>query len=135
MIVEGTIAVVMLVAVFLILFYRDPKRRIPSGNVIVSPADGKIIGIIPYDRETSVNKGNKGIIKNASEGGPKKGVIVAIFMRLWDVHINRAPVEGNVLFIRHTSGRFHTAQLIRAENEKNEILIKHKTLGNVKVIQ
>ncbi|MEK6948722.1 MAG: phosphatidylserine decarboxylase, partial [Nanoarchaeota archaeon] len=40
------LAIIAMLALFLINFYRDPERKIPSGNNIVSPADGKIISIL-----------------------------------------------------------------------------------------
>ena len=135
MLIEATIGIAALAIVFLIVFYRDPSRHSPPGNTVASPADGKIIGIIPYGKELAVRKGTHGIVQNVTEGGPKKGVIIAIFMRVWDVHVNRCPVEGKVMKVRHQDGKFQPAQRIQWENEKNEILLKHKTLGVIKVIQ
>src|SRR3989338_8672598 len=127
MIASATGIIVAVILIFLIVFYRDPTRKIPTGNIIVSPADGKVIDVIIYNCDTSVKKGAFGLIKDVVSGCPKKGVIIAIFMRVWDVHVNRCPVDGKALSIQHKDGKFHAAQHIQFENEKNEILIKHKT--------
>src|SRR3989344_659280 len=56
MLIESTIGIAALAIVFLIVFYRDPSRHSPPGNTVASPADGKIIGIIPYGKELGVIK-------------------------------------------------------------------------------
>ena len=84
---------------FMVYFFRDPERRIPVGeNVLVSPADGKVILISPNPPIPPLLRGG--------EGG---FIEVSIFMSPLDVHVNRAPCEGTVEGVVHTSGRFLSA--------------------------
>src|SRR4051812_45402239 len=59
-----------LVAAFCLYFFRDPDRTIPSGPVAVSPADGKIVAVLP-------------------EAGRNR---ISIFLNIFDVHVNRTPI-------------------------------------------
>ncbi len=89
----------------IILFFRDPERRIPQGNdLIVSPADGRVIQL----RED------------------KRQVIISIFMSIFNVHINRVPVSGVVERIEYKPGKFLTAFKDSASrlNERFEIEIR-----------
>ena len=94
-----------------LLFFRDPNRRVPNGeNLVVSPADGKII------------------VAESSNGKQ----IISIFMSVLDVHINRVPVTGIVERVEHKPGKFKAA--FRSDaldvNERMEIEIKTDK-GNV----
>ena len=96
---------------FCINFFRDPKRNIPMGdNLIISPADGKIVKII-------------GI--NDSDVGDAK--LVSIFLNVFNVHVNRIPVAGTIEDIRYNPGKFLAAFNPKAsmDNEQNVIMIKN----------
>lgn len=98
-------------AIFIAFFFRNPEREIPSGeDIIVSPADGKVI-----------------LIKDVIDEGGLKGrsIMVSIFLSLFDVHINRIPCSGEVIDMKHKRGRFIPAFKDRAslENEQVSILI------------
>ena len=133
--------IVLLIILFLIFFNRDPERNIPQGRNIVSPADGKIIEIIDLSKlkkkDIEVKKGLTGKIKTETEDITKNGYLVSIFMNLGDVHVQRAPVDGKVIFVEYKKGKFIPANKFKAfiENEKIEIVIKNKKLGKIKVIQ
>lgn len=105
-----SLAAVVLTA-FIAWFFRDPVRTPPSvpGSVI-SPADGTIVysGDCPPGRYFA-------------EPGKK----VSVFMSIFDVHVNRAPVSGEVLSVRYHPGRFHVASVDKAslENEQNGVRI------------
>ncbi len=130
-------------------FLRDPARKIPGGDSIVSPADGRVIDAFKLDNSTKnkklkVKKGAFGkIFSSASEvmpGQAKGAYVVSIFMSVFDVHVQRAPVSGSVEAISYKKGKFIVASSLDAfENEKNEILIKYKNRENksraIKVIQ
>src|SRR5215472_9414588 len=64
-----------LVALFCLYFFRDPERAIPSGPVAVSPADGKVIAVVA--ESPTVNR-------------------LTIFLNIFDVHVNRAPIAGTI---------------------------------------
>ena len=86
-------------------FFRDPERKIPVGEgIVVSPADGKVV---------EMNE----IIHLPFHDFPLKRV--SIFLSLWDVHINRAPVSGKVIHFGYRPGRFFPA-FIRKSSDRNE---------------
>ena len=138
MLLEIIIAVLgLLIASFLLNFYRDPKRTIPKGNNIVSPADGRVISIIDTaEKEIKVSKGLIGKIKILTKDIADECYAVSIFMSPLDVHINRAPIEGKITSIKHTNGKFFKAYDLEKslENEKNEMVIENKNI-KIKVIQ
>jgi len=120
---------------FLLNFYRDPKRTIPKGSNIVAPADGRVISIIDTTKASiMVKKGLLGKIKTYTIS--KQCYVISIFMSPFNVHINRAPIEGVVKSVKHTKGSFFRAYDLEKsfENEKNEIVIQNKKI-KVKVIQ
>jgi phosphatidylserine decarboxylase len=86
-------------------FFRNPPRTCPAGDGVVSPADGTVV----YVKELEPNQ-DVIVIKKGIEAGIKDIVrqdlalprmLVGIFMSPFDVHYNRAPVSGEVEFIRH----------------------------------
>jgi phosphatidylserine decarboxylase len=96
----------LLLALFVACFFRDPERRIPSDeSLIVSPADGKIVGI---------------------GAGPEGTTRVSIFLSVFNVHINRAPLGGEVVSVRYQPGRFKAAfdPAASVENEQNVLVIR-----------
>jgi phosphatidylserine decarboxylase len=134
---QSLIAILILIILFLLNFYRDPKRNIPKGNNIVAPADGKVISILKISKDsTNIKKSLFGKIKTLTKDIAKECYVVSIFMSPLDVHINRAPVNGIVRSIRYSKGRFFQAYNLEKslQNEKNEIIIQNKQL-KVKVIQ
>jgi len=111
------------VTFFICYFFRDPERVIPKGgNVVVSPADGKVIAV------------------ETLEGHPlyESGCIkISIFMTIFDVHVNRVPVDGTVRTIRYTPGKFSAAdkKLASTRNEQNAVIIDTDTGKPVGVVQ
>ncbi|MBR9677071.1 phosphatidylserine decarboxylase family protein [Candidatus Woesearchaeota archaeon] len=140
----GSVIIAWLVAGWLAFykfyFLRDPIRTIPPGNNIVSPADGKIIKIIEYDKKTvKLKKGLFGKIITLSDDVAPTGYFISIMLTVFDVHFQRAPITGQVLKTHYSKGKFidvvnNRDSLLVLENEKNEILFKNKDL-KVKVIQ
>ncbi len=126
------------VLLFTVYFYRDPNRNIPSGNnLCLSPADGTILYIKEYTGVPEVYKdGNKYILKNISNYYKNGSYVVGIFMSPFDVHVNRAPVGGKVVYIKHFDGGFYPAFMgdLSKKNERNIIIIKNGT-NYVGVIQ
>ena len=131
------IAVILPLILFLLNFYRDPKRKIPKGSNIVAPADGKIISIIyTSDKIIKARKGSFGKIKTLAKDVARQCYVISIFMSPLDVHINRSPIQGTVKSAKHTKGTFFKAYDLEKslENEKNEIIIQNKKI-KIKVIQ
>ena len=107
-------------------FFRDPERVVPQAdNVIVSPADGLVSLITqvepPLELQIEDGSGQKGL-----PSGPVTRV--SIFMSVFDVHINRAPIGGLVRRVIYIPGRFMNADLDKAseENERQHILIERQ---------
>ncbi len=129
-----TIIIIGLI-VFSIIFYRDPQRSIPIENgIIISPADGTVISI-----DTVKSGDNPVTIKNGKEIylTELKGIIegnytmVAIFMGPFDVHINRAPISGQVRDTIYLEGGHSPAfGNVLTENERNIVVID----GDVRVV-
>ena len=107
----------VLLSGFVAYFFRDPAREIPGEpGLIVSPGDGRVVEI-----------------RTLPEGGR---IRVSIFLSLFDVHINRAPVAGVVRSVHYQPGRFLPANLDRAalENERNDLTIESE-IGEVRLSQ
>jgi len=105
-------------------FFRDPERVVPqSEGAIVSPADGLVtlIAEVEPPEELQIDDGS-GIAGLPS--GPVTRV--SIFMSVFDVHINRAPIGGVVRRLVYLPGRFLNADLDKAseENERQHIMIE-----------
>ena len=95
-----------LLALFCLYFFRDPDRKVPPGPVAVSPADGKVIDLRPAE----------------AEGGRR----LSIFLNVFDVHVNRAPIAGRITDIHYTPGKFKVASVdaASAENEQNTLVVQ-----------
>lgn len=107
-----------LLTIFTLNFFRDPERNTPSDkNVIVSPADGKVI-IIKEVEEPNFIKG--------------KATQISVFMSPLNVHVNRIPVDGTVNYVKYHKGEYIAAFEDKASevNERSEIAIDSK-LGKV----
>ncbi|MEM4245136.1 MAG: phosphatidylserine decarboxylase [Candidatus Nanoarchaeia archaeon] len=83
---------------------RDPERKIPEGNVIVSPADGKIIEVRRVKGLVNGKKG-LGLVETLASDVAKECYMVAIFMNPLNVHVNRSPIKGKILKIKHSKKR------------------------------
>ena len=100
-------------------FFRDPVRTTPRGEkLIVAPADGLItmIARVPPPPE----------LRGADGLGDGEYTRVSIFMSVFDVHINRAPISGRVKRIAYVPGKFVNADLDKAsdDNERQHFLIE-----------
>ena len=96
--------------IFIFYFFRDPERVVPIGDdILVSPADGLITNI------TEIKEGKKPYTK------------VSIFLSIFNVHIQRLPISGEVTKVNYIEGKFINATLDKAsdENERLKITIKN----------
>jgi phosphatidylserine decarboxylase len=93
-----------LVGVFCAWFFRDPERLIPAGPVAVSPADGKVVAVVQEA---------PGITR------------ISIFLNIFDVHVNRAPISGIITDVEYRKGQFLVASREEAssQNEQNKVTI------------
>lgn len=96
---------------FVLYFFRDPERTPPSDlAAVVAPADGRVVEIVD----------------ETWEGRP--GRRVSIFLSVWDVHVQRAPVAGLIRRVDYRPGRFYGALRARASAENEQILISLSSL-------
>jgi len=101
-----------LITFFILQFFRDPPRDVPLGDqYILSPADGRIVAVMactdPYLQRPAIK--------------------ISVFMNVFNVHSNRAPVAGTVRQIVYQPGRFFNADLDKAstDNERNAIVLEN----------
>ena len=99
-----------IIAVFCVQFFRDPPRAVPGQpNAVLSPADGRIVKVEkvrdPYTQRDTL--------------------LLSVFMNVFNVHSNRAPVDGTVERVDYQAGKFINADLDKAstENERNAMVM------------
>ena len=115
-------ALAWLVALFILQFFRDPARAVPTqASAVLSPADGRIVKVErcrdPYlDREA---------------------LKISVFMNVFNVHSNRSPVDGTVVNAWYHAGRFVNAALDKAslENERNALHLRTPGGDDVTCVQ
>ena len=106
----------MILTLFVTWFFRDPERTpTADDSCLLSGGDGKVIEIMPLP-----------------DGGTKVGVFLSVF----DVHVNRVPLSGDVTEVDYRRGRFLAAwnTIASDENERCAIVIDHPR-GQVRVVQ
>ena len=100
----GTAVVLLAMAAFIASFFRDPERKPPADSAaVVSPADGRVMEVV----------------QESFDGRP--GRRISIFLAIWNVHVNRAPMSGRLERVEYRPGKFYAAMRARAsaENEQN----------------
>ena len=111
-----------IISLFILQFFRDPIRSIPQDrNLIVSAADGRIISI-----EKTIDPYKK-----------RKAIKVSVFMNVFNVHSNKAPVSGQIINKWYFPGKFFNASLSKAslENERCALLIETKDKQLITCVQ
>ncbi|MGC1105640.1 MAG: phosphatidylserine decarboxylase family protein [Candidatus Acidiferrales bacterium] len=101
-------AIFIALGLFVLYFFRDPERQIPSEpGAVVSPADGRVVELVdePFDN--------------------RPGKRISIFLSIFNVHVNRAPVAGRICRMDYHPGKFMGAWRDKASeaNEQNVITI------------
>ena len=102
-----------ILALFFTYFFRNPNRSIPHDpTILVSPADGKVMEVTEVFEDTYLHQQCKK---------------VTIFLSVFDVHVNRAPMAGEITFRQYTEGQFLPAykDSVGYENERHTISIKN----------
>ncbi len=104
----------LILLIFTFYFFRDPERVVPLGDdILVSPADGLITNISEYKE------------------GKKSYTKVSIFLSVFNVHIQRLPVSGQITKIDYIEGKFINATLDKASKENERLRLTLKSGSNV----
>ena len=104
----------LILLIFTFYFFRDPERVVPIGDdILVSPADGLITNI------TGIKEGKKLYIK------------VSIFLSVFNVHIQRLPISGEITKVDYIEGKFINATLDKASDENERLKITLKNGNNL----
>jgi phosphatidylserine decarboxylase len=92
-------------ALYCLYFFRDPERVPPPGDVLVAPADGKVVSV-----------------RHLAPGETR----VSIFLNIFNVHVNRTPIPGKIAGIHYQKGKFMVAshEAASAENEQNTLVLE-----------
>lgn len=110
------------IAFFVLQFFRDPPREIPSNhNAILAPADGRIVAVEKV-RDPYLER---------------EAIKISVFMNVFNVHSNRSPVDGEIRDKWYFPGKFVNADLSKAslENERNGLWIKADNGADVICVQ
>lgn len=111
-------ALIFLVWICIAAFFRDPDRKVPVNlSVVLSPADGTVNDIELIKGETA----NSEKLKELFQG--RDMLRIGIFLSVFNVHLNRAPVKMKVAFREYKEGAFHDARDGRASKENESMLV------------
>jgi len=113
----------ILLSLFIAYFFRNPRREIPNlQNIILSPADGRVIHVGEWEEDRFIKQ---------------KTLKVSIFMSIFDVHLNRAPISGKVLDRNYFPGRFLVASREKSSllNEQNAMILETEERLKILLIQ
>jgi phosphatidylserine decarboxylase len=111
-----------LVALFVLQFFRDPRRPIPDEHgAVLSAADGRVVAVE----------------RTADPYLEREALRVSVFMNVFNAHSNRSPVDGDVMGTWYHAGRFFNASLSKAslENERAALWIRTPEGQDVTVVQ
>jgi phosphatidylserine decarboxylase len=101
--------VILVLALWLLVFFRNPARTGPRGDrYVIAPADGKIVSTVEADEPAFLRA---------------RALRISIFMSVFDVHVNRYPVAGTVAYRHYNAGKFLHAAADKAslDNEQSSI--------------
>lgn len=107
-----------IITIFVLQFFRDPPRPIPSApNAILAPADGRIVVVE----------------KTQDPYAGREALKISVFMNVFNVHSNRASLDGKVEKLEYFPGKFVNADLDKAslENERNAVVIRRAADGQL----
>jgi phosphatidylserine decarboxylase len=111
-----------LAALFVLQFFRDPPREVPEDpRAVVAPADGRIVAV-----------------EKARDPWLERDALkISVFMNVFNVHSNRAPVDGTVKQVWYHAGRFLNAALDKAslDNERNALWLRTRSGVDVTCVQ
>jgi phosphatidylserine decarboxylase len=112
--------VLLVLALWVAYFFRDPERTGPRGEqVVIAPADGKVVLIQEVDEPSFM-------------GGRTKRV--SIFMNVFNVHVNRYPISGTVRHVKYNPGKFLNAAVEKSSLENEQMSVGLETSNGTRVL-
>lgn len=101
--------VLTIVALWVAYFFRDPERTGPRGEqFVISPADGLVLPVVQTTEPSFLH------------GGAQR---ISIFMNIFNVHVNRYPIDGTVNYVHYNPGKFVSAHLDKASLENEQMSV------------
>jgi phosphatidylserine decarboxylase len=101
--------VLTIVALWVAYFFRDPERTGPRGDqFVISPADGLVLPVVQVDEPSFLH------------GGAQR---ISIFMNIFNVHVNRYPIDGQVSYVHYNPGKFLSAHKDKASLENEQMSV------------
>ena len=108
------------ITIWCIAFFRDPDRKTPDGpGLIICPADGKLLPIVDAVPPAELGMGE----------APRPRL--SIFMNVFNVHVNRNPVSGNVVALSYRAGKFFNASFDKASIHNERMSIRLRPEGEI----
>lgn len=118
----------LILTLWCVFFFRDPERFTPvEENLVISPADGVVSSI-----ENNVNPPEELGLKKSDDWTK-----ISVFLNVFNVHVNRAPIAGKIIKINYRPGKFLSANLAEAssENERNSVVVKARNGEEIVFVQ
>jgi phosphatidylserine decarboxylase len=110
-----------IVALWVAYFFRDPERTGPRGDaIVIAPADGKVVLISDVDEPSFM-------------GGRARRV--SIFMNVFNVHVNRYPVNGTVKYVHYNPGKFMNAAADKASLDNEQMSVGLESNGRLILVR
>jgi phosphatidylserine decarboxylase len=117
----GPEALLLLVALWLLVFFRDPTRTGPRGErYVIAPADGRIVDVREVEEPMYLKA---------------RATRISIFMSVFDVHVNRYPASGRLELVRYHRGRFLHAASDKASLENEQASVGLRTTGGALLVR
>lgn len=116
----------LIITAWCVYFFRDPERVVPIGDgLVISPADGVVQNIVDSLPPAELSLGKEKMTR------------VSIFLNIFNVHVNRIPVDGKVIDLHYNPGKFFNASLDKASihNERQTVLIETKDQKKIVLVQ
>ena len=111
-----------ILALFVLQFFRDPPRTVVAeASAVVSPADGRIVAVMPVQDPWL----------------DRPAIKISVFMNVFNVHSNRSPVDGEVRSVHYHAGSFVNADLDKAseQNERNAVCMHTRSGHDITCVQ
>lgn len=112
----------IILSLWCVYFFRDPERITPvDKNFFISPADGKILKVLETDAPETLG---------VSDNKKQKLKKISIFMNVFNVHVNRIPMSGKIVWLKYVPGTFFNASLDKASENNERMIIKIEIIKN-----